>query len=330
MASMTEAREDTLRITAAGLLPTYWCNARCDHCYELSSPERKGWMTLEATRGHLAALARLAVPAEGVHIGGGEPFGNYPLLLEIVRAARAAGLDGIGYVETNGYWATDEAIARERLAELREAGMQQISISADVFHQSWVAPACVSRLWTVAREVLGDEGVRARRWQFLKSPRDLRNCSAAEREEAYRTALATYSERMNGRAATALSHLVPRRPADALAGQACRRGLVESGHVHVDRHGHVFPGTCAGLRLGRTSAEMPLEAVLRSERGAIWHTLVEHGPHGLLPMAIDAGYAPLDEGYADKCHLCTDIRRYLFKAGGHADELGPAEVYVEA
>ena len=73
--------EDAVNLSGAGLLLTYWCNARCAHCYERSGPERRGWMSLEAAREHFAALVRLGVPASGVHVGGGEPFGNYELLL---------------------------------------------------------------------------------------------------------------------------------------------------------------------------------------------------------------------------------------------------------
>ena len=324
------SNDDTIHIAAAGLLPTYWCSARCAHCYELSGPRRSGWMTLDDARGHLAALRRLGVAVDGLHIGGGEPFGDYPLLVAMVRATRQVGLDGLGYVETNAYWATDEVLVRHRLAELQEAGLRQISISSDVFHQSYVDPACVTRLWTVARELLGPGGVRARRWRFLKAPRDLRHASDEERREAYRQALAEHSERMTGRAARELSPLVPLRPAATFAGDSCRQALRQSGHVHVDPRGHVFPGTCAGLVLGLASASLPLDAVLAGRRGPLWHSLVEGGPLELLTLAASRGYRQETAGYADKCHLCTSIRTFLYHAGRHADELGPRQMYEEA
>lgn len=320
---------DTLPIRAAGLLVTYWCNARCAHCYELSGPDRKQWMSVADARRHLVALARTGVGAAGVHIGGGEPFGDYPLLLAIVRAAREAGLDGVGYVETNGFWATDVDRARARLEELREAGMRQISISADVYHQSFVDPACVVRLHEAAREVFGPRGVRARRWRFLKSPRDLRALGADERRDAYRAALAEYPERMTGRAARNLADLVPGRPAETFADERCREAVLESGHVHVDPGGHVFPGTCVGLVLGRASATAPLDEALAAPRGPVWRTLAESGPVGLMREAKASGYAERKDGYAHKCHLCTEVRGFLLGRGLFADELGPSEAYRE-
>ncbi|HOI55169.1 MAG TPA: radical SAM protein [Phycisphaerae bacterium] len=321
--------DETIRISAAGLLVTYWCNARCAHCYELSGPRRQGWMSADAALGHFQAMVRLGMEPAGVHLGGGEPFGDFGRLVEIVRAARQAGLAGVGYVETNGYWATDEALVRERLGALREAGMRQLSLSADVYHQTFVDPQCVVRLWRVATEVLGTEGVRARRWRFLKSPQDLREASEAQRQAAYREALAQHAERMTGRAATELAPLVARQPAEAVRGQTCVEGLRDSAHVHIDPAGYVFPGTCAGLILGRTDRGRPLDAVLAASRGPMWRILVSEGPWGLRSLAARKGYKDDPGGYADKCHLCLSARRFLLETGAYADELGPPELYRE-
>jgi radical SAM family protein len=313
-------------IAAAGLLLTTWCNARCAHCYELSHPGRRLWMDQADARRHLSSLASLGVPASGVHIGGGEPFGDYPRLLSVVRAARGVGLAGVGYVETNGYWATSDAIAATRLAELREAGMQQISISADVFHQSWVDPVCVQRLHRVAVDVLGSGGVRARRWKFLQNPIDLRQADEATRRECYREALRAHGERMTGRAARVLADLVPRHPASAYAETACRESLVAGGHVHIDPKGHVFPGTCSGLLLGQATEALPLEDVLLQPPGPVRRALVAGGPVALMRLAEAEGYTQRDGGYAGKCHLCTDVRTFLFTRHHHVGEVGPREM----
>ncbi len=318
------------RVSAAGLLLTYWCNARCEHCYELSGPQRGGWMSVEAARGHWAALKRLGAEAAGLHVGGGEPFGDFERLAAVVRAAREAGLEGVGYVETNGFWATDDGLVRERLAELREAGMRQISISCDVFHQAFVDPAGPQRLWRVAREVLGEAGVRARRWRFLQSPRDLRKATAEEREAAYREAMAAHPERMTGRAAGRLARLLPRWPGEKFREERCGDGLEEAGHVHVDPAGWVFPGTCAGILLGRADERTGLDEVLARPAGEVRRVLAARGPWGLREeLGSPLGFKDEPDGYADKCHLCTSVRTFLFRTGKFAAELGPREVYEE-
>lgn len=327
---MANAKGSQNTISAAGLLLTYWCPARCAHCYECSGPDRTAWMSVPDARRHLEALARLGVPTEGVHIGGGEPFGDFDRLLAVVRTAGDSALGGIGYVETNGYWATGDAVVRERLSALRDAGMRQISISADAFHQAFVDPASAQRLYHVARELLGERGVRARRWRFLQRPTDLRKASPDVLAQAYRKALEEFPERMTGRAARELAPMLPQHPPEAFSGDACAAAMAESAHVHVDPAGYVIPGTCAGLTLGRATDEAPLDAVLAAPRGRLWQTLVSGGPVALLKEAERAGYARSSGGYADKCHLCTEIRGHLQSVGAMAEELGPPEVYAEA
>jgi hypothetical protein len=54
--------------------------------------------------------------------------------------------------------------------------------------------------------------------------------------------------------------------------------------------------------------------------------LARQGPVGLAKLAQDKGFKPAAQ-YADKCHLCWNVRRFLFHSGLHHDELGPACVY---
>ncbi|MFO8012385.1 MAG: radical SAM protein [Phycisphaerae bacterium] len=322
-----------LPLTAAGLLITDWCPARCRHCYVMSGPARSAWMPVAAAAGHLAALARLGVPADGIHIGGGEPFGDFDRLLAILRSAADAGLDGIGYVETCGFWATSETLVRDRLVALVEAGMRRLSISADPYHQEFVPPDRVRRLHEVACSVLGPEGVRARRWKWLEAPRDVSTLSNGDRRRLFTDSLHRYPERMTGRAAEELAPLLNRTPAEGLPEKACRSSLLESRHVHVLPGGEVYPGTCAGLVPGRATARRPLDEVVRSWRPADSPhvaALVSGGPQALLPEARRCGFVPHPEGYADACHLCWALRSHLVRAGRAGDDLGPAALYAEA
>ncbi len=320
-------------LTAAGLLVTDWCPARCRHCYVGAGPDRSAWMSVEAASAHLAALARLGVPAEGIHIGGGEPFGDADRVLAIVRAAADAGLAGIGYVETCGFWATSETVVRDRLQALTEAGMRQLAISADPYHQEFVPPDRVRRLYEVARSVLGPGGVRARRWKWLQAPRDVSTLLNDERRRLFKEFLARHPERMTGRAAVHLAPLLNRSPMEDVPPKACRASLLESGHVHVLPGGEVYPGTCAGLVLGRATPARPLDDLVRSWRAtASPHVarLVSGGPKALLPEAERSGFVPDPAGYAGACHLCWSLRSHLVRAGKASDDLGPAALYAEA
>lgn len=318
-------------VTAAGLLVTTWCPARCRHCYVSAGPGRAAWMTVEAAGAHLAALARLGAAAKEIHIGGGEPFGDFDRLLAVVRAARAAGLPGVGYVETNAFWATDADVARRRLAALAHAGMMQISISADPYHQEFVPPERVRLLYDAAREVLGPGGVRARRWKWIQAPRDVAAMPEPERLELFRSFLRRYPERMTGRCAEQLSGLVQRTALAGLPADGCRRALLASGHVHIDPEGWVYPGTCAGIALGRVTASQPLDRLLtawRLEDRPLVAALVEGGPRRLAEAAARHGFAADPAGYAGKCHLCWQVRKALAGAGAGGETLQPETLYL--
>jgi hypothetical protein len=288
-------------------------------------------MSLEAAASHLAALARMGVPGSGIHIGGGEPFGDVERLLAIVRSARDAGLSGVGYVETGGFWATSESLVRQRLAALRDGGMRQLAISADPYHQEFIPPQRVRLLFDVARDVLGPGGVRVRRWKWLQHPEDVAAMPEQQRAAIFTEFLRRYPERMNGRAAERLAPLAPRLPVERLADEGCRKALLESRHVHVDPASWISPGTCAGVVLGRASAARPLDAILSA-----WHPaqsprialLAAGGPRQLLPEAERLGFAADPAGYAAKCHLCWMLRSHLVRAGAGGTEFGPADLYA--
>ncbi len=321
--------EKTNSVSAVGVLITYWCNARCAHCYLRCGPLRRLEMTAEDAHGHFAAIGRLGIDAADIHIGGGEPFGNFAHLLDVLRAAREAGLAGIGYVETNGFWATDDKLVIDRLQTLAAYGVQRISLSVDVYHQAFVDPLAVARLARLTPQVLGERSLRVRRWRSLKAPVDLRGLGSDELRAAYQSALADFPERMTGRAADELAPLLPGRPPDDFRSMNCSRALLESGHVHVDPQGIVSPGTCAGIIIGRATEDQPLDLLLSRPRGQICNRLIDGGPLALAAMAAESGYRPRPQGYADKCHLCTDVRHWLVGRGMAADEIGPASLYCE-
>ena len=328
-------RADLEPITAAGLLVTDFCPARCRHCYVSSGPEGRRWMTVEAARGHFAALARRGVSFEGIHVGGGEPFGrgteeDFARLLGIVRAAREAGLEGLGYVETGGAWATDADRVSRRLRALADAGMRQLAISADPYHQEFIPPERVRLLYEAAVEALGPQGVRARRWAWLKAPEDVAAMAEEAREMLFTEHLRRYPERMTGRAAERLAALARRTALERIPEDGCSEALLESRHAHVDPDGWVYPGTCAGIALGRATRERPLDALLAAWRASdspLLARLAAGGPRGMVEEAAALGWVPDPEGYAGKCHLCWSVRRHLVRAGAGREDLNPRAFY---
>ncbi len=321
----------------AGLLLTYWCSARCAFCYVHSGPDRAGEMSRETALALWRGLDEHAArhgKAMRVHLAGGEPFGDWPKLLDVIASARQAGLTPLEKVETNAYWATEDELTRARLRALDGLGMQLLVISADVYHQQFVPFDRVRRCVELARQVLGPKRVRVRWWDFYQQPIDIRRASREARQREFHAALTRHKDRLTGRAALRLAQYFARRPAEHFRGENCIEPVLKSRHVHIDGYGNVFPGVCSGIILGN-AVQHGVEGVWQ-KLAAGWRdhpvvgAVVQGGSYELMRRAQTLGYRELAEGYANKCHLCTHVRQFLFDHGHWPEQVGPAECYANA
>ena len=350
----------------AGLILTYWCNARCDSCYLNCGPQRRECFELDEAIGVWRSLIDACPRGCRIHIGGGEPFGQWELLIELCRRAKEEGLAPLEKVETNAFWATDDKIVRDRLVALKEAGMRKLVVSADPYHQQFVPIERCRLTARVAEDVLDGQRVQVRWRDWLADGFDTGAMSESERCALFSQYAGRGRDRLNGRAAELLAGLMPCRRISELGGrdvQPCGEPLLRSRHVHVGPDGLVMPGVCAGIILGRicvspdesgnslVSASVGEEGQCRAEDSiaAVWQqlnsrfstagegwarvdsrpilsVLARSGPMGLLALAEPAGFVPA-ERYAGKCHLCWDIRRFFVNTGMHRRELGPAWLY---
>jgi len=316
--------------SSAGLLLTYWCNARCASCYLCCGPDRGEEMSVEQALGYWRQLVEASPHGCRIHLSGGEPFGDWPRLIELCRRARKEGLPGPAKIETNAFWADDESIARRRLGALVEAGMQKICISADPYHQQFVPIDRCRLLARVAEEMLGPGGVQVRWRDWLKDGFDTDCLDERQRTALFARYGAKRRDRLSGRAAQLLGGHLRRKPPKEFADTCCRSALLLSKHVHIDGGGRVMPGTCSGIVLGNagstTVAQLWQQLEADYSGRPIVGALVSQGPVGLLKQAQETGCLPTD-GYAGKCQLCWDVRKHLALKGLHEGELAPAWMY---
>jgi MoaA/NifB/PqqE/SkfB family radical SAM enzyme len=312
----------------AGLLLTYKCNAKCEFCYYNCSPQQGGLMPVDMAINAWQSLKELAGDSAKVHITGGEPFLYWEHLLEILREAKKNNLGPVDMIETNGFWATDEKIVKERIRALDELGMSRLKISCDPFHQEYVDIELVKRLANVAKELLGHTSVLVRWEKYLDKPVEMKSISADERNKRYVEALKDYPCRFTGRAAGMIAELVASQTVEQIATRNCSNSFLDAKGVHIDPYGNIFSGTCSGIIVGNI-AKRPLAEIWKNwqpDNDKIIETLFNSGPAGLLDEAIKAGYKPA-KLYASKCHLCASIRRFFFDKGLHKAVIGPAECY---
>lgn len=314
---------------SAGLLLTYKCNCACEFCYYNCSSDKDGLMPVDMAIAAWKSLKELAGTATKVHLTGGEPFLYWEHLLKIMQKAESQELGKVDLIETNGFWAISAEIIKERLKILDELGMRRLKISVDPFHQKFVDIAPVRLLADIALDTLGAKRVLVRWKKYLENPVEIKKLSDEELKQKYIEAVKDYPCRFTGRAAGKPAELMACKSFEELKAVNCKAAFLGAKGVHIDPYGNVFSGTCSGIIIGNITRTL-LEDMWKQfhpRQNEIIDTLFNLGPAGLIDKFPDADYKPAD-AYADKCHLCTSIRQFLFDKGLAKSVIGPPDVYI--
>ena len=312
-----------------GVITSYACTAACRHCMFASSPDcPKEFLTPEKAEEIASLLERAGTTS--VHIGGGEPFLHFPSLCDTVKILRRHGIF-IDYIETNGFWAVKEDFVRERLAVLRELGVDCIMVSVDPFHIEYVP---LERVLLLAN-LLDEEGFDYFLWQkrFLKKlmKLDLRTVHTPEelREALWKhyvtDTAAEYGLGMNGRALAMAYEMYTRKPAESYRNEPPCRRITEPHHCHFDLYGNAVPSGCPGLA---ADAEDYLREAIAPEKYPVMSILYRQGVGALYAYAKEKGFAADPAGYPTKCALCYAVRAWLLQNAPSAD-LAPECFYRE-
>lgn len=292
-------------LTGLHVLLTYQCLYECDHCFLYSGPNAAGTFTLTGIRDAIEQAHAAGV--EWFYVEGGEPFLYYPLMLEALRLARQRGMR-CGVV-TNGYWATSEEDAEVWLRPFKELGIEDLSVSEDLFHSDDPEHS-PSRAAYRAAERLGLPVGRI----CIEKP------LVVEDGQRHGVPVVGGDVCFRGRAVEKLTAGLPRRHHTCFT-ECTDEDLAEPGRVHLDPFGNVF--VCQGLIIGNI-VERPLGEIMRTyrpEEHPIVGPLLRGGPAEL----AHAYGLPEGDCYVSACHLCYLVRQGLLER--FPEYLAPREVY---
>lgn len=326
---------DLLHPTDLGLILSYKCQVACAHCLYNCAPEWEDWMTPEEVRTALEATLNWGQRFQ-VHITGGEPFLNFPLLLHAVETATELGISS--YLETNAGWCVREALVEDRFLALLDAGLGAVLISCSPFHAAIIPLERTLLGIRKAFEIFGPRRVIVYLSEWLDQIQSLDRGGTTPLEEyveayglqnAGRMFWEGYGLISGGRSGYRLGHLIEGRPARTFLGEKCSREILYSHHSHFDLYGNFISGFCGGLTVGDWHDLPALLGRFRMrEYPELISILVDRGPYGLFTFAQEAyGYLPSEDGFVGKCHLCVDVRRHLVQHGDFP-ELEPKEFYA--
>ena len=322
---------------SGGILLSYKCNSNCKHCMYACSPRWEAhWLSEEDAERILAQLAvklrgkyphpgRIGINY-GIHFTGGEPFLNFDLLLRVTEMARQLGIPST-FVETNCFWCRDDETTREKLAELKDAGLDGILISVNPFVIERIPFERLERAARISEEIFGGNVIIYQRF-FYDQFKGLGLKSTLPFEEyLQRAGYGLYHVELipAGRVPYKLGYLYRKYPAQRFFGQSCRRELIRDWHIHVDNYCHFIPGYCAGLSLGDARDLDAICGGIDLDELPVLKALLTDLEE-LYQLGREFGYQEREEGYISKCHLCVDIRRHLVRSG-EFKELRPRQFY---
>ncbi|PWB83014.1 MAG: radical SAM protein [Methylocystaceae bacterium] len=137
----------TRKYKVIGLMYTRTCPLACEHCITESSPQVKERMGFQQARDYVRAIARFG---SMLCFTGGEPFLYYREIAALIREAKSLGLKTS--IVTGAGWVRGERRTRSRLAELIDAGLDDLCISWDQYHEAFSTPARAMMLAQIAVE----------------------------------------------------------------------------------------------------------------------------------------------------------------------------------
>jgi MoaA/NifB/PqqE/SkfB family radical SAM enzyme len=288
-------------------LLTYKCTFECDHCFVYSSPEAEGVFTIDQVEDALKQMKEAGTIKEA-YFEGGEPFLYYPILLESLSLARSMGFK-TGIV-TNAYWGESERDAELWLKPIAEIGVDDLSISDDLFHNPDGGKGPAAYALDAAKKLglpVGNICI------------DKPTLVEGEGDEKGLPVIGG-GALLKGRAADKLAGELPRREY-SMFDNCPYEEFVKPSRFHLDPYGNLHP--CQGISVGNIWKK-PLKDILRDYnpgKHAIISHIINGGPAKLAKMC-DFDTSP---GFVDHCHLCYEVRRSLLDR--FPDELAPRQVY---
>lgn len=331
--------------TSGGLILSYRCSAKCRHCIYGCSPQSGGdWISEDDLERILSQLSGKIMPCpygptstslnHGLHFTGGEPFVNFDVLCRAVEIAHRYRIPSM-FVETNCFWAVNDKITKEKLKLLKSKGLHGIMISVNPFYLEYVPFERTDRTIRIAIEVF-DENVMVYQLEYYRRFKiwGLRDRVAFEdylklerKSHFLRDVEFLIMGRAPYRLKKELKEVYPRFHADFFFHDSCMPSFLRNLHNHFDNYGNYMPGFCGGISLGDCrKLDTLLQEGIETEKYPVLRYLVQDDFKGLMSFAKDNGYKEEMKGYFSKCHLCTDIRKFLVNKG-EFKELRPKEFY---
>ncbi len=300
------------RIPFLTFLISYKCTNECKHCALHGSPNQDDIsMELGDIKRYLEDITTNYIVDE-VGFFGGEPLLNLDLLVSFIEEVKRYDIPNIG-LPTNGYWGKNDTTAKKYALKLKEAGLNTIGFSIDMFHQEFIPLDVVKRAMKAAYEV-GIERIYSITQNL--GPGNINN-SFNEQNKKITEVISNEFEfcqvinselQVRGRAA---KQLIKYYSMNTIPSDKCL--IFKVPMFMIDPNGWVFHQLCHGICIGNAKKNALSKIIMNfnyRKHPIIGKLVAKGGTNNLLEIAIEKGYKP-QNGYADKCHVCSLARNFL-------------------
>jgi len=290
------------------------CNSRCIHCQADASPLRKDVMEVKDAYNYLTDVTAVS-NIESFMVFGGEPMLYPKRVTAIIKKAHQSRIPKIEMI-TNGVWGKNKATAEKLAMKLKNAGLNTINISVDIFHLQYI-PFEYPRNAALASLKAGIENVT---WNVAvvesinaTNKYDKKTAQILEKLQPIGIDVGTVKIVPAGRAIQNLRQYFQHTSLYGPCEEEPLTGNTLTGpeSICVEPSGSV--NICWNLPIGNAKS-IPLRRLITEYdwRGnPITKTLVEEGPMGLLKLPEARSFQFREEKYINKCHLCIEIRKTL-------------------
>ena len=290
------------------------CDSRCIHCQADLSPSRTSVMKVEDAHDYLAEATSVS-KLESFMVFGGEPMLYPDRVIAIFEKALQLQIPRIDMI-TNGTWGKDEKQAEKLARRLKMAGLTNLDISVDAFHQQYIpieyprnaglasSKARIDRvIWnaTVVESIDAENEYDKKTRQILKTLEP--------------TGIEPFIHKIFP-AGRALKNLRQYFKQESLHGPCEGDPILENPLTNpksICIHPSGSVEACWFLSIGNAK-QVPLGRLISNydwQENPIIRRLVEEGPTGLLRLREAQDFRFEESEYVSKCHLCMEIRRAL-------------------
>jgi organic radical activating enzyme len=296
-------------IIQLGLIITQRCTIACRHCLfsaESGNSDAQDMSLADIYQyiDQTAKIARRTNDHFAVGFTGGEPFLRSQDLLASIAHAKKMAAQQITTV-TNGFWGSDQARAAQMVAALKEAGLSNLALSIDDFHQASIPLDALLKIITACKA--SDLAFTIKTTVTKKSRRlpdilhDLGDLLLDQKVTIEEIACVPA-----GRARL----MIPRAELlyqDGMPIEACPMGMM----LVILPNGDTFP--CCGtgwnprLFLGNTRETALTCLYARMKDQPLLMLLREKGPHCLVSYLEAGGYPLEQQQYICNCELCQQV-----------------------